>query len=138
MIAVCGATGAGKSSTLNAILDDNIVPTSGMRACTAVVTEIAYHDRDTIDGDVSFLGEREWRDEIDVLLSDLVDEDGSIKRATDLRSDAGIAWSKVGGRSSAGVCAVYSPVPFLAACRLSDHHTGYVSPHDCRPDRAGM
>ncbi|KAF8310175.1 hypothetical protein DL93DRAFT_2230441 [Clavulina sp. PMI_390] len=28
-IAVCGATGAGKSSLLNAILDDKIVPTSG-------------------------------------------------------------------------------------------------------------
>jgi GTP-binding protein EngB required for normal cell division len=95
MIAVCGATGAGKSSTLNAILDDNIVPTSGMRACTAVVTEISYHDKRTIEGDVSFLSVKEWRDEIDVLINDLVDEDGAIKRANDLRSDAGIAWSKV-------------------------------------------
>jgi hypothetical protein len=49
----------------------------------------------TIEGDVSFLSEKEWRDEIDVLLSDLIDEDGTVKRATDLRSDAGIAWSKV-------------------------------------------
>ncbi|KAI9063349.1 hypothetical protein FKP32DRAFT_1592405 [Trametes sanguinea] len=95
MIAVCGATGAGKSSILNAILDDNIVPTSGMRACTAVVTEIAYHKKKTINGDVSFLTEQEWRDELKVLLDDLVDEDGHVKRSTDLRSDAGIAWSKV-------------------------------------------
>ncbi|TBU32140.1 hypothetical protein BD311DRAFT_775680 [Dichomitus squalens] len=95
MIAVCGATGAGKSSILNAILDDNIVPTSGMRACTAVVTEIAYHKKKTIDGAVSFLTEQEWRDELKVLLDDLVDEDGNLKRSTDLRSDAGIAWSKV-------------------------------------------
>ncbi|PIL36747.1 hypothetical protein GSI_00436 [Ganoderma sinense ZZ0214-1] len=95
MIAVCGATGAGKSSILNAILDDNIVPTSGMRACTAVVTEIGHHKKKTIDGDVSFLSEQEWRDELKVLLDDLVDEDGNLKRSTDLRSDAGIAWSKV-------------------------------------------
>ncbi|KAI0829426.1 hypothetical protein BC628DRAFT_1501297 [Trametes gibbosa] len=95
MIAVCGATGAGKSSTLNAILDDTVVPTSGMRACTAVVTEIAYHKKKTIDGDVSFLTEQEWRDELKVLLDDLVDEDGNVKRSTDLRSDAGVAWSKV-------------------------------------------
>ncbi|KAH9943050.1 uncharacterized protein BXZ73DRAFT_40115 [Epithele typhae] len=94
MIAVCGATGAGKSSILNAILDDNVVPTSGMRACTAVVTEIAYHKK-TIDGDVSFLSEHEWRDELKVLVEDMVDEDGNIKRSTDLRSDAGVAWSKV-------------------------------------------
>ncbi|KAG1833059.1 Dynamin family-domain-containing protein [Suillus variegatus] len=91
MIAVCGATGAGKSSILNAILDDNIVPTSGMRACTAVVTEIAYHAAPTIDADVSFLSEAEWRAELAVLLDDLVDEDGNVKRTTDLRSDSDIA-----------------------------------------------
>ncbi|OCH93605.1 hypothetical protein OBBRIDRAFT_832536 [Obba rivulosa] len=95
MIAVCGATGAGKSSILNAILDDNIVPTSGMRACTAVVTEIGYHNKKTIDADVSFLSEQEWRQELGVLLDDLVDEDGHVKRANDLRSDAGVAWQKV-------------------------------------------
>ncbi|KAI0049607.1 hypothetical protein FA95DRAFT_1556704 [Auriscalpium vulgare] len=95
MIAVCGATGAGKSSILNAILDDNVVPTSGMRACTAVVTEIAYHKKATIDADVSFLSEKEWRDELKVLLDDLVDEEGNLKRTTNLNSDAGIAWSKV-------------------------------------------
>ncbi|KAG0709554.1 hypothetical protein DFH29DRAFT_792939, partial [Suillus ampliporus] len=95
MIAVCGATGAGKSSILNSILDDNIVPTSGMRACTAVVTEIAYHAAPTINADVSFLSETEWRQELTVLLDDLMDEDGNLKRTTDLRSDAGVAWHKV-------------------------------------------
>ncbi|KAF8812373.1 hypothetical protein BYT27DRAFT_7087741 [Phlegmacium glaucopus] len=95
LIAVCGATGAGKSSLLNAVLDDNIVPTSGMRACTAVVTELAYHEKNTIDADISFLSELEWRQELGVLLQDLVDEDGNIKRITDLKSDAGVAWQKV-------------------------------------------
>ncbi|KAG2348817.1 hypothetical protein BDR05DRAFT_873352 [Suillus weaverae] len=95
MIAVCGATGAGKSSILNALLDDNIVPTSGMRACTAVVTEIAYHAAPTINADVSFLSEAEWRAELAVLLDDLVDGDGNLKRTTDLRSDSGVAWHKV-------------------------------------------
>ncbi|KDQ65115.1 hypothetical protein JAAARDRAFT_188367 [Jaapia argillacea MUCL 33604] len=95
MVAVCGSTGAGKSSLLNAILDYNIVPTSGMRACTAVVTQIAYHDKNTIDADVSFLSETEWREELAVLLEDLVDEEGYLKRTTDLKSDAGVAWHKV-------------------------------------------
>ncbi|EMD41186.1 hypothetical protein CERSUDRAFT_91948 [Gelatoporia subvermispora B] len=91
MIAVCGATGAGKSSLLNAILDDNIVPTSGMR----VITEISYHDKTSIDANVSFLSEKEWRQELGLLLGDLIDESGTIKRVTDLRSDAGVAWQKV-------------------------------------------
>ncbi|KAL0573914.1 hypothetical protein V5O48_008034 [Marasmius crinis-equi] len=95
LIAVCGATGAGKSSILNAILDDNIVPTSGMRACTAVVTEISYHEKRTVDADVSFLSAEEWKQELSVLLHDLVDQDGSLKRINDLKSDAGVAWHKV-------------------------------------------
>lgn len=64
-------------------------------ACTAVVTEIGHHAKKTIEGDVSFLSEAEWRQELTVLLDDLVDEDGNLKRSTDLRSDAGVAWQKV-------------------------------------------
>ncbi len=64
-------------------------------ACTAVVTEIAYHNKSTIDADISFLSEKEWKQELSVLLHDLVDEDGHVKRVTDLKSDAGVAWQKV-------------------------------------------
>ena len=60
-----------------------------------MVTEIAYHTKKTIDADVSFLSEAEWKQELEVLLDDLVDEDGNLKRSTDMRSDAGVAWSKV-------------------------------------------
>lgn len=60
-----------------------------------MVTELAYHNKQTIDADVSFLSEAEWRAELTVLLHDLVDEDGNIKRSTDLKSDAGVAWQKV-------------------------------------------
>ncbi|KAK0486897.1 hypothetical protein EDD18DRAFT_1192269 [Armillaria luteobubalina] len=99
LIAICGATGAGKSSILNAILDArqviNVQADIGSIACTAVVTEIAYHDKPTIDADVSFLTEAEWKEELSVLLQDLVDEGGTIKRSNDLKSDAGIAWQKV-------------------------------------------
>lgn len=64
-------------------------------ACTAVVTEIAYHNKPTIDADVSFLSLAEWKEELSVLLTDLVDEEGNLKRSTDLKSDAGVAWQKV-------------------------------------------
>jgi hypothetical protein len=33
--------------------------------------------------------------ELQILLSDLVEEDGTLKRSTDLKSDAGVAWHKV-------------------------------------------
>lgn len=35
--------GAGKSSTINALLgEEDIVPTNGMRACTACVVELSH------------------------------------------------------------------------------------------------
>jgi hypothetical protein len=64
-------------------------------ACTSVVTELAYHEKKTIDADISFLSEPEWRQELGVLLRDLVDEDVNIRRTIDLNSDAGVAWQKV-------------------------------------------
>ncbi|KAG9082296.1 hypothetical protein FRC06_005133, partial [Ceratobasidium sp. 370] len=113
MIAVCGATGAGKSSLLNAVLDDNIVPTSGMRACTAVVTEIRYHNKTTIAAEIEFLALSEWKAELESLLDDLVDKDGKLRRLADLRSDAGVAWHKANFQTN--IHAVY---PLLAAERM--------------------
>ena len=43
--AVKGDTGSGKSSILNAVLGEVcILPTNGMRACTAAIIEMAAHD----------------------------------------------------------------------------------------------
>lgn len=57
VIAVVGDTGAGKSSLLNALLDHgNILPTSGMRACTAVVVEVQQNLRtNCYEADIDFL-----------------------------------------------------------------------------------
>jgi hypothetical protein len=47
VVGVVGNTGAGKSSVINALLDEErVVPTSCMRACTAVVTEISWNESD--------------------------------------------------------------------------------------------
>ncbi|RXW20524.1 hypothetical protein EST38_g5345 [Candolleomyces aberdarensis] len=93
LIAVCGATGAGKSSVINAVLE---VPTSGMRACTSTITRISYHnDPKSITAKVSFLTRREWEEELTILLRELVDETDGGGNLSDPNSEAGIAWQKV-------------------------------------------
>lgn len=64
-------------------------------ACTAVVTEIGYHNKNTIAAEVEFLALSEWKAELEILVDDLVDEEGKLKRLSDLRSDSGVAWHKV-------------------------------------------
>jgi len=57
VIAVVGDTGAGKSSLMNAVLDHrSVLPTSGMRACTAVVVEVVQNNTSSeFEADIEFL-----------------------------------------------------------------------------------
>lgn len=57
VIAVVGDTGSGKSSLMNALLDQlDILPTSGMRACTAVVVEVVNNTTNNkYEADITFL-----------------------------------------------------------------------------------
>ncbi|KAL4234557.1 hypothetical protein ACF0H5_006198 [Mactra antiquata] len=98
VIAVVGNTGAGKSSLMNAVLDQrNILPTSGIRACTAVVVEVIENttSNDFI-ADIEFLQRKEWFDELQILLNDLKGPDGTVKnRSPDPTSDAYVSYCKV-------------------------------------------
>ena len=60
VIAVVGDTGAGKSSLMNALLDHrSVLPTSGIRACTAVVVEVVQNNNsDMLEADIEFLQRR--------------------------------------------------------------------------------
>jgi hypothetical protein len=54
---VVGTTGTGKSSLLNAMIDEyNVLPTSGTQACTAVVVKIQNnYKNDLYEADIEFL-----------------------------------------------------------------------------------
>ncbi|KAK3495154.1 Dynamin family-domain-containing protein [Neurospora hispaniola] len=76
VVGVVGSTGAGKSSVINAVLNqESLVPTNGMRACTATITEIQYNDADdsqeSFRGEVHFVTEDDWMKELHILLDDL-------------------------------------------------------------------
>ncbi|TFY83093.1 hypothetical protein EWM64_g919 [Hericium alpestre] len=88
------ATGAGKSTLLNAVLEKNVLPTSGMQACTSAVTKIKYHKDAKIMAKITFASKDEWKNELSLLLEDLVDENGSVVRPRP-DSHAAVAWAKV-------------------------------------------
>lgn len=65
-----GATGAGKSSLINALLCiDYFIPTDCTAACTSVPIEISYHEKETLVAQITFMQKSEWKR----LLQELID-----------------------------------------------------------------
>ncbi|OJD36211.1 tat pathway signal sequence protein [Diplodia corticola] len=102
VIGVVGNTGAGKSSVINALLDEErLLPTNCMRACTAVVTELSYNESDDAEdryrAAVEFIKPEEWYKELEILFEDLLTSEGNVsKEATsNPDSEAGVALAKI-------------------------------------------
>lgn len=76
VIGVVGDTGAGKSSLINALLEEEqLVPTSGMKACTAAVTEIKYKESDGYCAEIEFVTWEEWIAELEFVYGLCEDEE---------------------------------------------------------------
>ena len=84
VIACLGATGAGESSLLNALLDEAaVLPTSGCRGCTATVVELRFNgdllnpteETPVYKGKVEFMSLKEWLEELKLLLDVCCEEE---------------------------------------------------------------
>ncbi len=101
IIGVVGNTGAGKSSVINAMLDEErLVPTNCMRACTAVVTEMSWNSSNDENAkyraEIEFILAADWEKELQVLFGELLDGSGNISRdAYNEDSEAGVAYAKI-------------------------------------------
>ncbi|KAF7855353.1 hypothetical protein EAF04_010096 [Stromatinia cepivora] len=100
LVGLLGYTGSGKSSLINALIDEEtIVPANSMRASTSVVTEISWNESDDPDkafrAEIEFISEDEWKQEMEILLNDLEHatkgEDISVRSG----SEASTAFAKI-------------------------------------------
>ncbi|CAE6398071.1 unnamed protein product, partial [Rhizoctonia solani] len=70
-IAICGGTGAGKSSLINAVVEAKILPISDMRACTSAVVDLRYHPHAYYRARITFVTRTELELEFGESLEDI-------------------------------------------------------------------
>src|SRR6516164_5155740 len=64
-IALLGPSQQGKSSLINAIVGDNILPVGGaVGACTCVVTSVHHHFADGYRAEIDFISVEDWAAEL--------------------------------------------------------------------------
>ncbi|KAG8156694.1 hypothetical protein KVR01_013485 [Diaporthe batatas] len=134
VVAVVGETGAGKTSLINAVLDeDKLLVTSGWRACTAVICEISYNETDdpqkAYRAEVEFISKEAWDHDLVHIFGDLLEDDHLSSATFDSKTEAGISLAKskpflrtnlssVAGLTSLLVKAVY---PDLTDSTIKQH-----------------
>lgn len=101
IVGVVGNTGTGKSSVINALLDEErLLPTNCSRACTASPTEISYNRSDDPDelyrADIEFITAEDWIKELNIIFTELLDRSGNVSReCNNPDTEAGIAYAKM-------------------------------------------
>ncbi|CAK4034253.1 Hypothetical predicted protein [Lecanosticta acicola] len=101
VVGVVGNTGAGKSSVINAVLEEErLVPTNCMRACTAVVTEMSYNNSENPNAkyraEIEFIKPEDWKRELRILFSEIFDDNNNFsKEISNPDSEASIAYAKI-------------------------------------------
>ncbi|KAJ3557092.1 hypothetical protein NM688_g1661 [Phlebia brevispora] len=93
-VAFCGATGSGKSTCLNALLGDVVVPTHGFQACTSVPVTLSYHPDDDIKAEIFFMSFEEFENNLNAILGDLYNENGTFDPSSSAQETA-LAWAEV-------------------------------------------
>ncbi|PBP19073.1 hypothetical protein BUE80_DR010181 [Diplocarpon rosae] len=99
-VGLLGYTGSGKSSLINALVDEEILlPTNGMRASTSVVAELSWNPSqdpaEKYTAVVDFCSPAEWTAEFELLRSDIEGRPEGEKLSTSSTSDAGVAFAKL-------------------------------------------
>lgn len=100
LIMMVGSMGTGKSTAINALLDEpRLLPTSGYDACTSVATEVRFNysmdPHEAYRAEITFITAEELLRELLVLSGDVLSAGEVADNMTADDSPAEIAWAKV-------------------------------------------
>lgn len=76
-IAFVGGTGAGKSTLINALLGDDLLPTHSFKTCTSAAIAVSHASRKTYQATLEFLPLSAWEEEKEHFLAEIHQSEGS-------------------------------------------------------------
>ncbi|RDL38401.1 uncharacterized protein BP5553_02741 [Venustampulla echinocandica] len=100
LVGVLGYTGSGKSSLINALVDEEmLLPCNAMRASTSAVVELSWNKSSipsqAYTAEVEFISEKEWLDELELLRLDIKDRPEGEQLTSKSSSEASASYSKL-------------------------------------------
>ncbi|XP_061072014.1 nuclear GTPase SLIP-GC-like [Conger conger] len=91
-----GKTGAGKSSLINAIVEEKLLPSGDMHACTSVFVHVqANTEPSEYKAEIEFISAKDWESELRFLLDSLENENGQQNTAVEDDEMAQMAREKI-------------------------------------------
>jgi len=160
VVGVLGATGVGKSSMLNALLDEAaVLPTSGSRGCTAAVVELTYNTDLLQDpmgrertpsintmppkkvpvykGKIEFMTLEDWATELKLLVNECsTPQELVLARCPEEHThpDTAAAWAKIDQVYGKGTMAGFSGNPKESVIQALSTNTRVVNLLTPKPD----
>uniref|UniRef100_A0A8C4T3S2 SCAN box domain-containing protein n=1 Tax=Erpetoichthys calabaricus TaxID=27687 RepID=A0A8C4T3S2_ERPCA len=91
VIGIFGMTGTGKSSLINALLNEmNLLPTSSSTACTSCIVQVQTHENNSsmYRAEIEFISKEEWEEELKELLVSCKDDNNQDNDNSDNGEDS--------------------------------------------------
>uniref|UniRef100_A0A8C4T7D3 Nuclear GTPase SLIP-GC-like n=1 Tax=Erpetoichthys calabaricus TaxID=27687 RepID=A0A8C4T7D3_ERPCA len=84
-IGIFGKTGSGKSSLINALLNEiYLLPTSSRQACTSCIVQVQAHENNTqYRAEIEFISKEEWEEELKDLVENCKEDESQDNNETD-------------------------------------------------------
>lgn len=106
-VALLGSTGAGKSTLINSLIGEQILPTSSMAVCTSSITRVRFRAGSVYSMEVTLVPRSSWEQQVDQAAADI-----AASKEVDEEAAAYVRTSPIGEDEAKRLKAIYGQTAF--------------------------